>query len=72
MGLCSSPESKNTDYHTEMNTDSFKDWFVNKFLNYLEEGSIVVMDNASYHSKLLDKIPPQVCVEVLQECNITL
>jgi predicted O-methyltransferase YrrM len=40
-----------------MNADSFKDWFVNRFLNYLEEGSIIIMDNASYHSAIVDKVP---------------
>jgi predicted O-methyltransferase YrrM len=40
-----------------MNADSFKDWLVNKFLNYLEEGSITIMDNASYHSTIVDKVP---------------
>ena len=59
------PESKwvfrsrksDTDYHSEMNAQSFKDWFQNKFLNFLEEGSIIIMDNASYHSKLLNRLP---------------
>jgi hypothetical protein len=40
-----------------MNTDSFKDWFVNRFLNYLEEGPIIIMDNARYHSTIADKFP---------------
>jgi hypothetical protein len=30
-----------------------KDWFVNRFLNYLEEGSIIIMD----HSIIVDKVP---------------
>jgi hypothetical protein len=41
------PEMRDSDYHLEMNADSFKDWFVNRFLNYLEEGSIIIMGNAS-------------------------
>jgi predicted O-methyltransferase YrrM len=48
---------RHSDYHSEMNADSFKDWFVNRFLNYLEEGSIIIMDNASYHSTIVDKVP---------------
>jgi transposase len=35
----------------------FKDWFVDRYLNYLEEGSIIIMDNASYHSTIVDKVP---------------
>jgi predicted O-methyltransferase YrrM len=40
-----------------MNADSFKDWFVNRFLNLLEEESIIILDNASYHSRVIDKLP---------------
>jgi hypothetical protein len=38
-----------------MNFESLKDWFVNIFLNYPEEGSIIIMDNASYHSTIYTK-----------------
>lgn len=44
------------DYHDEMNSESFKEWFV-AFLNLLEHGSVIVMDNAPYHSVLAEKIP---------------
>ena len=53
----SSPKCKNTDYHSEMNAESFKEWFVNRFLYYLDGGSIIIMDNASYHSRVLNKLP---------------
>jgi hypothetical protein len=49
----------NLDYHSEMNTELFKNWFINHFINYLEEGSITVMDNASYHSAILNKAPSE-------------
>jgi len=39
-----------------MNATVFKEWFVDA-LKLLEEGSIIVMDNASYHSTLLEKVP---------------
>jgi hypothetical protein len=52
----SGPQIRDSDYHSEMNADSFTDWFVNRFLNYLEEGSIIIMDNASYHSTIADKV----------------
>ena len=47
----------NTDYHSEMNARTFKDWFSNKLLCSLEEGSIIIIDNASYHSVVENKIP---------------
>jgi predicted O-methyltransferase YrrM len=39
-----------------MNTGQFTDWFINHFVNYLEEGSIIVINNASYHY-VLNKAP---------------
>lgn len=39
-----------------MNGDVFKGWFVD-MLHSLEEGSIIVMGNASYHSIQADKPP---------------
>lgn len=49
-------KTTSSDYHDEMNSTSFKEWFID-FLNVLEEGSIIVMDNAPYHSVLAEKIP---------------
>jgi hypothetical protein len=50
--------SKSTkDYHEEMMADTFKDWFFNRFINYFEEDSIIIMDNARYHSVTLNKVP---------------
>lgn len=46
----------NVDYHTQINSTIFKEWFV-KMLNHLEEPSIIVMDNASYHSTLTVNYP---------------
>ena len=40
-----------------MNAESFKDWFLHSFINLLEEGSIIIMDNASYHSRVINKPP---------------
>lgn len=39
-----------------MNGDSFESWF-KKVLPLLEENAIIVIDNASYHSRKLEKIP---------------
>jgi hypothetical protein len=27
----------NSDYHSEMNTELLTNWFINRFINYLEE-----------------------------------
>ncbi|XP_056629839.1 uncharacterized protein LOC130440599 [Diorhabda sublineata] len=50
-------QSKKTgDYHEEMNSDRFEGWFQG-ILNKLEDGSVIVMDNVSYHSRKLDQCP---------------
>jgi predicted O-methyltransferase YrrM len=59
-----------------MNTELFTNWFINHFINYLEEGSIIVMDNASYHSAVLNKAPStnsrkSEIVDWLKKKNIT-
>lgn len=45
-----------TDYHSQMNSELFKSWFT-QMLNNLEEPSVIIMDNASYHSTLIDNYP---------------
>ncbi|XP_054015963.1 uncharacterized protein LOC128896630 [Hylaeus anthracinus] len=42
-------------YHEEMNVAKFEDWF-SKVISIIEENSVVVMDNAPYHSRKIDKI----------------
>jgi len=51
---CTSGSSAN--YHSQMNSDIFKKWFI-QMLNNLEEPCMVVMDNASYHSVHKDNYP---------------
>lgn len=40
-----------------MNQQNFLYWFENQLLKNLTEPSVIVMDNAPYHSMLLTKIP---------------
>ncbi|CAC5392648.1 unnamed protein product [Mytilus coruscus] len=42
------------DYHTEMNGKVFEQWFEKQLVPALPPKSIVVMDNASYHSVRVD------------------
>lgn len=44
------------DYHSEMDSHNFEKWF-DRILPKLEEHSIVVIDNAPYHSRRKEKIP---------------
>ncbi|KAI4462802.1 hypothetical protein MML48_4g00017193 [Holotrichia oblita] len=43
-------KSSCVDYHQDMTADLFENWFTNKLLPFLPPASIIVMDNASYHS----------------------
>uniref|UniRef100_A0A2S2NB48 Tc1-like transposase DDE domain-containing protein n=1 Tax=Schizaphis graminum TaxID=13262 RepID=A0A2S2NB48_SCHGA len=44
------------DYHSQMNAQIFENWFI-ELLNNLEEPSVLVMDNTSYHSTLVENHP---------------
>ncbi|XP_076253263.1 uncharacterized protein LOC143191771 isoform X2 [Rhynchophorus ferrugineus] len=49
--------SSNGDCHGEMYQNIFLVWFENQLLKNLEEPSVIVMDNAPYHSTPVEKIP---------------
>lgn len=55
--LVFSSTSHNIDYHGDMNRGNFLQWFENQLLHNLENPSVIVMDNASYHSTLINKAP---------------
>jgi hypothetical protein len=44
-------------YQSDMKDDSFKGRLVNRFINYLENESIIILDNASYHPIIVHKVP---------------
>lgn len=44
------------DYHSEMDAHNFEKWF-SKFLPNIEKDAVIVMDNAPYHSRKLEKVP---------------
>lgn len=48
------------DYHQDMTANVFEDWFEKTLLPALppkKKKSVVVLDNASYHSRQINKIP---------------
>lgn len=47
---------KSGDYHEEMNAQSFEKWF-SEVLPRLEDNSVIVLDNAPYHSRKQEIIP---------------
>lgn len=50
-------KSATADYHSEMDGPRFEKWFTEQLLPNIEPRSVVVMDNASYHSVQLEKLP---------------
>lgn len=52
-GKQTSPE----DYHEEMDAHNFEKWFATKLLPNLPPKSVIIMDNASYHSRRKVSLP---------------
>ncbi|XP_068243813.1 uncharacterized protein [Palaemon carinicauda] len=53
--LCYLAKTNRGDYHGEMNAKLFKQWLMTQLLPSLPEPSVLVLDNAPYHSKLLEE-----------------
>ena len=52
--------TNSTDYHEEMNSEHFIEWFTQQLLPNIPPTSVIVLDNASYHNKQKDKPPTTV------------
>lgn len=47
------------DYHNQMTSIKFEEWFRNQLLPNIPRNSFIIMDNASYYSRLIEKMPMQ-------------
>ncbi|XP_043264226.1 uncharacterized protein LOC122404355 [Colletes gigas] len=70
------PTSTVGDYHGQMDAEKFEKWIVEKLLPNIPQSSVVVMDNAPYHSTQINKPPTKsstkaAMVKWLTENNIT-
>ena len=45
------------DYGKQINAEVFEDWFRNQLLPNIAQNSVIIMDNASYHCRLLEEEP---------------
>ena len=50
-------KSQTGDYHNKMTAEHFLEWFQYKLCPHIPMGSLIVMDNASYHNTHTEKIP---------------
>jgi transposase len=55
-GLLKFQSKRTVDYHEEMTADVFEEYF-QQMLDLIPPGSVIVMDNASYHSRKCEKSP---------------
>lgn len=64
-GCCLLFKSGSTgDYHEEMESTIFQSWFKDTPLPRISNPSTIILDNAPYHSKLLDKVPNKLTKKV--------
>ena len=50
-------KTSSDDYHDEMNSEHYMDWFTNNLLPNVPDNSVIVIDHAPYHDKQKDKPP---------------
>ena len=45
------------DYHDEMNSKHFEEWFEKTLIPNVPANSVIVLDNAPYHNRVIDPVP---------------
>lgn len=54
-----SPHGNIWDYHNSVNSTSFTEWFEKQLPPNIPLHALLIMGNASYHSKIISKAPVQ-------------
>lgn len=44
-------------YHEQTAAYTLRNWVLNKFITCLEDGSVIIVDNANYRSFIIKKVP---------------
>lgn len=55
--LIFSSKSKSLDYHDNMDCEMFEKWLKERLIANLDDPCLIVLDNASYHGRILNKQP---------------
>lgn len=50
-------KTRSEDYHDEMNTQHFMEWFEQSLIPQLPPQSLIILDNAKYHNAVVEKVP---------------
>ena len=50
-------KTNSADYHDEINTEYYMEWFTQQLLPNLPPNSVMIVDNATYHNKQKVKSP---------------
>ena len=58
-GLVFKAKKGEGDYHKEMNARTYEEWFSKQLLPNIPENSVIVLDNAPYHSAKQELLPRQ-------------
>ena len=45
------------DYHAEMTSEHFEEWFHDSLIPNIQRNSLIVIDNTPYHSRRLEPVP---------------
>lgn len=57
------PRNTKSDYHATMNNECFKTWCEDQLLPNIPSRSLITMDNATYHSQVINKAPTNNCTK---------
>lgn len=55
------------DYHNEMNFENYQKWIKEKLLPNLQPKSVVIIDNAPYHNKQVNKCPTSASTKAVMQ-----
>jgi hypothetical protein len=56
-GFINDAKKNSADYHDEMDSKRFEKWFQDQLLHNIRPGRVIIMDNATYHSRKSELLP---------------
>ena len=59
------------DYHDEMNSRNFEEWFEKKLLPNVPENAVIILDNAPYHNRVSEPVPTKSSTKSVMRTRLT-